>query len=108
MGRDNEVLVHQGLSPCLSLGSGEDFSVDRDEGVLVHLDPSTCVSLGSGVDFSVGLRVSGTVQQCSKMEGEDSFLIEAMKLKSSSCSMGNFAVKLVQRFFSQEQSLHCS
>ena len=33
----------------------------------------------------------------------DGFLVEAMKVKSTSCSMGNFAVKLVQRFFTQDQ-----
>ena len=33
----------------------------------------------------------------------DGFLLEAMKIKSTSCSMGNFAVKLVQRFFTQDQ-----
>ena len=34
---------------------------------------------------------------------EDVFLWEAMKIKSGSCSVGNFAVRLVQKIFLQEE-----
>ena len=90
--RDEGRLVHQDHSPSLSLSSGLYFSVGRDEGGLV-----------SSQDFSTDLGLGDTVQQCSGEEGGDGFLLEAMKIKSTSCSMGNFAVKLVQRFFCQDQ-----
>ena len=47
-------MVHLDQSPCVSLGSGVDFSVGRGEGGLVHQDESPSLSLDSGVDFSVG------------------------------------------------------
>ena len=36
-------------------------------------------------------------------EGDDSFFQEAMKIKGESCSIGNFAVRLVQKLFYQEE-----
>ena len=63
--------------------------------------------LESSLNFSSGLGLGDIVQQCSGEEGGDGFLLEAMKIKSTSCStyMGNFAVKLVQRFFSSQEGL---
>lgn len=110
VGKDKEGYVNHNHSPCVSIGSGVDFSLGRDEGRLVHQDHSPSVSLSSGLDegecdlwslldFSSGLGLRETVQQCSGEEVGDGFLVEAMKIKSTSCSMGNFAAKLVQRFF---------
>ena len=41
--------------------------------------------------------------QSNGREGEDVFLREAMKIKLGSCSVGNFAVRLVQTIFLQEE-----
>ena len=115
VGKDKEGYVNRNHSPCVSIGSGVDFSLGRDEGMLVYQDHSPSVSLSSGLDegecdlsgslldFSSGLGLRETVQQCSGEEAGDGFLVEAMKIKSTSCSMGNFAVKLVQRFFTLDQ-----
>lgn len=117
-GRDKGGYVNDNHSPSVSTGSGVDFSLGREEGRLVHQDHSPSLSLSSGLDFSVGrdegglesslnfssgLGLGDTVQQCSGEQGGDGFLLEAMKIKSSSCSMGNFAVKLVQKFFAPDQ-----
>ena len=115
VGRDN---VNDNHSPSVSTGSRVDFTLGRDEGRLVRQDHSPSFSLSSGLDFSVGrdesdlgssqnfssgLGLGDTIQQCSGEEVGDGFLLEAMKIKSTSCSRGNFAVKLVQRFFTQDQ-----
>ena len=98
VGRDN---VNDNHSPSVSTGSGVDFSLGRDEGTLVHQDHSPSFSLSSGLDFSVGrdesdlvssqnfssgLGLGDTIQQCSGEEVGDGFLLEAMKIKSTSCS----------------------
>lgn len=113
VGKDKEGCVNQNHSPCVSIGSGVDFSLGRDEGRLVHQDHSPSVSLSSGLDegecdlgslldFSSGLEMRETVKQCSGEEVGDGCLVEAVKIKSTSYSTGNFAVKLVQRFFTQD------
>ena len=88
-------------TPDLSLGSGIDFSVGREIQDLSwerELEPfnSSCNERNqsqSGEDYL----------QSNGREGEDVFLWEAMKIKSGSCSVGNFAVRLVQKIFLQEE-----
>ena len=90
------------------------FSWDGDESGFLGTDIATAFSVGGSEgglagtarrgEFSVGL--DGITQQCSdtELEGEnDSFLGEAMKVKSESCSLENFAVKLIQRVFTPDQ-----
>ena len=93
----------------------------------INLECTPDLSLGSGIDFSVGSEIqdlswerelepfnsssnernqsqSGEdYLQSNGREGEDVFLWEAMKIKSGSCSVGNFAVRLVQKIFLQEE-----
>ena len=93
----------------------------------INLECAPDLSLGSGIDFSVGSEIqdlswerelepfnsssnernqsqSGEdYLQSNGREGEDVFLWEAMKIKSGSCSVGNFAVRLVQKIFLQEE-----
>ena len=88
-------------TPDLSLGSGIDFSVGseiQDLSLERELEPfnSSCNEHNqsqSGEDYL----------QSNGREGEDVFLREAMKIKLGSCSVGNFAVRLVQTIFLQEE-----
>ena len=88
-------------TPDLSLGSGIDFSVGSEIQDLSwerELEPfnSSCNERNqsqSGEDYL----------QSNGREGEDVFLWEAMKIKSGSCLVGNFAVRLVQKIFLQEE-----
>ena len=109
-----------GSSENVKVGGGEGaqspssfFSWDGDETGFFGTNVATAFSVGGSEgglagttrrgEFSVG---SDGIQQCSEteLEGEnDSFLGEAMKVKSESCSMGNFAVKLIQRVFTPDQ-----
>ena len=56
---------------------------------------------GEGDSETVGL-LSENATSCYDEEG-DSFLQEAIKIKSSSCSMGNFATKLLQVVFQHSE-----
>lgn len=93
----------------------------------ITLDCTLDLSLVSGIDYSVGSGISDLSMerelepfdsswnecnqsqsgddnlQSNRREGEDVFLWEAMKIKSESCSVGNFAVRLVQKIFLQEE-----
>jgi len=93
----------------------------------INLECTPDLSLGSRIDFSVGSGIrdlslerelklfdsSGNERnQCQSgddnlqsnvREAEDVFLFEAMKIKLGSCSVGNFAVRLVQKIFLQEE-----
>ena len=93
----------------------------------INLDHTPDLFLGSGIDFSVGSGIqdlplerelkpfdsscnernqsqSGDDNlQSNRREEEDVFLPEAMKIKLGSCSVGNFAIRLVRRRFLQEE-----
>ena len=88
-------------TPDLSLGSGIDFSLGsgiRDLSLERELEPfdSSCHEHNQSQSGNDNLQSNGR-------EGEDVFLWEAMKIKSGSCSVGNFAVRLVQKIFLQEE-----
>ena len=114
------------------IGQQDNTPVGRGQGG-INLDCTPDSSLGSGIDFSVGSGIrdlslerklkpfDSSSSECNQSqsgddnlqsngrEGEDVFLPEAMKIKLGSCSVGNFAVRLVQRIFLQEElvNLHC-
>ena len=88
-------------TPDLSLGSGIDFYVGsgiRDLSLERELEPfdSSCNERNQSQSGDDNLQSNGR-------EGEDVFLREAMKIKLGSCSVGNLAVKLVQKIFLQEE-----
>ena len=88
-------------TPDLSLGSGFNFSVGsgiRDLSLERELEPfnSFCNEGNQPQSREDHLQLDGR-------EGEDVFLREAMKIKLGSCSVGNFAVRMVQKIFLQEE-----
>ena len=88
-------------TPDLSLGSGFNFSVGsgiRDLSLERELEPfnSFCNEGNQPQSREDHLQSDGR-------EGEDVFLREAMKIKLGSCSVGNFAVRMVQKIFLQEE-----
>ena len=88
-------------TPDLSLGSRTDFSVGsgiQDLSLERELEPFD----SSGNERNQSQSGDDNLQS-NGMEGEDVFLFEAMKIKSGSCSVGNFAVRLVQKIFLQEE-----
>ena len=124
VGRGQGGIGQQESTPA---GRGEDgisrqdnTPVGRGQGG-INLECTPDLSLGSGIDFSVGSEIQDLswerelepfnssnnernqsqsredYLQSNGREGEDVFLWEAMKIKSGSCSVGNFAVRLVQK-----------
>ena len=108
------------------VGQQESTPAGRGQGA-INLERTSNASLGSGIDFSAGSEIQDLSLerelepfdspcnepnqsqsrddnlQSNGREGEDVFLWEAMKIKSGSCLVGNFAVRLVQKIFLQEE-----
>ena len=108
VGREQGGDIHQSFGVGFSVGG--DLSLDRvldwevnpvgsQERDFESFDSSRNErdQVQSGVDDSL------LSHQFDGKEGADGFFQEALKIKGESCSMGNFAVRLVQKLFTQEE-----
>ena len=91
-----------GWAPDLLLGGGQG-EIHPDWSHEGELEPLDSPSAEIGGQFQSTVDDSILSQVLDGGEEGDVFLEEAMKIKSGSCSMGNFAVELLRRIFSSDE-----
>ena len=100
----------RGDSVTLSTEGEDSFNISSSEKAVSGY-PNTIVEEGEFLNTSSvdgGREISGGLSSFSLVSGGevDNFLREAIKLKSKSCSVGNFSQKLVQLIFQPEDLLN--